>query len=221
MDDHEADGPDDARDTIPGCPRVAVFGGSFNPPHVAHVLAVVYALEVAPIDEVLIVPVYQHPFSKELAPFEDRLAMCQAAMGWIPGASISNVEQQLGGDSLTLRTLTHLSQEHPDWVLRLLVGADVLADLPKWHRFDKIAEIAPPIVLGRAGVPADRGRAGAMGLHAASSPAAMRAPEPILPRVSSTEIRDALRRGDVEAVRPLLPARVLAYIQEHGLYRKA
>jgi nicotinate-nucleotide adenylyltransferase len=194
---------DDARDTIPGCPRVAVFGGSFNPPHVAHVLAVVYALEVAPIDEVLIVPVYQHPFAKELAPFEHRLAMCEAAMGWIPGAQVSDVERELGGESLTLRMLTYLGQAHPDWALRLLVGADVLADLPKWHRFDRIAAIAPPIVLGRAGVTTDQ------------------APLPLLPQVSSTEVRDALARGDVEAVRPLLPARVLAYIEEHGLYRRA
>jgi nicotinate-nucleotide adenylyltransferase len=183
-------------------PRVAIFGGSFNPPHVAHLLAVVYALEVAPIDRVLIVPVYQHPFSKELIPFDHRLAMCEAAMGWIPHTTISVVERDLGGDSLTLRTLTRLAQDHPDWRMRLLVGADVLADLPKWHRFDKIAEIAPPIVLGRVGVVTDR------------------APFPVLPRVSSTEVRDALARGDFDAVRPLLPSRVVAYIEEHGLYRK-
>jgi nicotinate-nucleotide adenylyltransferase len=194
---------DDPRDTIPGCPRVAVFGGSFNPPHVAHLLAVVYALEVEPIDEVLIVPVFQHPFAKELAPFEDRLAMCEAAMGWIPGAKVSSVERELGGESLTLRMVTHLAQQHPDWALRLLVGADVLADLPKWHRFDKIAEIAPPIVLGRAGVTTSQ------------------APLALLPRISSTEVRGALRRGDIDAVRPLVPARVLAYIEEHGLYGTA
>lgn len=183
--------------------RVGVFGGSFNPPHIAHALAVVYALEVAPIDEVLIVPVYRHPFSKELAPFEDRLAMCDACMGWIPRTKISTVERELGGESLTLRTLTKLQQDHPDWAMRLIVGADVLADLPKWHRFDKIAEIAPPIVLGRAGITGEG------------------APFPVLPRVSSTEVREALGRGDHEAVRHLLPARVLAYIEEHGLYRKA
>jgi nicotinate-nucleotide adenylyltransferase len=83
------------------------------------------------------------------------------------------------------------------------VGADVLADLPKWHRFDRIAEIAPPVVLGRAGVTAEG------------------APVPVLPRVSSTEVREALGRGEIEAVRPLLPAKVLAYIEEHGLYRAA
>ncbi|MEZ4295906.1 MAG: nicotinate (nicotinamide) nucleotide adenylyltransferase [Polyangiaceae bacterium] len=195
--------PDNGRDTIPGGPRVAVFGGSFNPPHVAHVLAVVYALSVEPIDEVLVVPVFRHPFSKELAPFEDRLAMCEEAMGWIPRARVSAAERDLGGESLTLRLVSYLRDTHPDWALRLLVGADVLGDLPKWHRFDKIAEIAPPIVMGRAGVTTDA------------------APLPVLPQVSSTEIRSALARGDLAAIRGLVPASVLAYIQDHGLYRNA
>lgn len=195
--------PHSPEDALPSGARVAVFGGSFNPPHIAHALAVVYAIECAPVDEVLVVPVFQHPFSKELASFEHRLEMCRAAMGWIPHATISMIEQELGGESLTLRMLTRLSQKRPDVTLRLLVGADVLADLPKWHRFDKIAEIAPPIVLGRAGVDASE------------------APFPVLPRVSSTEIRAALARRDIDAVRPLLPSRVIAYIEEHGLYKSA
>ena len=68
--------------------RVAIFGGSFNPPHVAHALAVVYALSVAPIDEVLVVPVFRHPFSKELAPFEDRVRMCELAAERIRGQTV-------------------------------------------------------------------------------------------------------------------------------------
>lgn len=181
---------------------VAFFGGSFNPPHVSHVLAAVYALSVAPIDEVLVVPVFRHPFAKELAPFEDRLEMCRLALGWIPRVRVSEVERDLGGESLTLRTLEHLSAAHPDLALRLLVGADVLADLPKWHRFDRIAEIAPPIVLGRAGVNRSD------------------APEPLLPKISSTEVREALARGDAAAVRALVPASVLDYVAKNNLYRR-
>jgi nicotinate-nucleotide adenylyltransferase len=182
--------------------RVAVFGGSFNPPHVAHLLAAVYALSTAPIDRVLVIPVFQHPFAKELAPYEDRLAMCRLALGWIPGVSVSTVEQELGGESLTLRTVEHLRAEHPDWSLRLLVGSDVLPDLPKWHRFDRIAALAPPLVLGRSGVISDE------------------APLPVLPQVSSTEVRDAIATGDLDAVRARVPAAVLSYIVEHGLYMR-
>ncbi len=196
--------------------RVAVFGGSFNPPHVAHLLAAVYALSTAPIDEVLVVPVYRHPFSKSLLDFEHRLAMCRLALGWVPRVTVSTVERELGGESLTLRLVEQLAKAHPGWSLRLLIGADVLADLPKWHRFDRIAEIAPPLVLGRVGVvpPPDAGlsigRAGAIPMPSF----------PALPRVSSTEIRASVAAGEIEAVRDKMPATVLDYIVQHGLYRR-
>jgi len=181
---------------------VADFGGSFNPPHVSHVLAVTYALVTAPIDEVLVVPVYQHPFAKELASFEDRFAMCRLALEWIPRVTVSDVERVLGGESKTLRTLEHLHVEHPDWSFRLLIGADVLADAPKWHRFDRVAELAPPLILGRAGV------------------AGTQAPEAVLPRVSSSEIRDAFAAGDEETLRLKVPAAILEYAAARGLYRR-
>jgi nicotinate-nucleotide adenylyltransferase len=194
--------------------RVAVFGGSFNPPHVGHVLGVVYALSTAPIDEVLVVPVYQHPFAKHLAPFADRLAMCRLAVGWLPRVVVSTVEEELGGESRTLRTLEHLRATHPSFALRLLVGADVLGDLPKWHRWDRIAELAPPLVLGRRGVSPSDAPVTWVGAAAADEP-----PAPVLPRVSSTEIRAALAAGDVDAVRGLVPASVIDHIVAHGLYR--
>lgn len=192
--------------------RVAFFGGSFNPPHVGHVLGVVYALSVAPIDRVLVVPVYRHPFAKHLAPFADRLAMCRAALGWVPRVTISNVEEELGGESLTLRTLEHLAAQHPEWSLRLLVGSDVLGDMHKWHRWDRVAELAPPLVLGRSGVSprdADVTWVGARG---------EKAPESVLPEVSSTEIRNALVAGDVEAIRGLVPSAVIDHIVARRLY---
>jgi nicotinate-nucleotide adenylyltransferase len=166
------------------------------------VLAAVYVLSTEPIDEVLVVPVYKHPFSKELASFEDRLEMCRRAFSWIPKVFISAVERDLDGESLTLRTLEHLGSHHPDWSMRLLIGADVVNDLPKWHRFDRIAELAPPIVVGRAGVTGEG------------------APEAILPRASSTEVREALANGDVDRLEKLVPRDVLALIKERGLYRR-
>ena len=182
--------------------RVAVFGGSFNPPHVAHVLAVTYALSTAPVDEVLVVPVYKHPFAKELASFEDRYEMCRLALGWLPGVVVSDVERELGGESRTLRTLTHLREAHPSWSLRLLIGADVLAEAPKWHRFDRVTAIAEPLVLGRVGVDFED------------------APSPVLPKISSTEVRDALAANQRGRVAAWVPSRVIRYIEAHGLYQR-
>jgi nicotinate-nucleotide adenylyltransferase len=182
---------------------VAVFGGSFNPPHVAHQLACVLARSTRGADRVLVVPTYQHPFAKTLAPYDDRLAMCEACMGHLPGVGISRVEAELGGESRTLRTLEHLTKVMPKARLRLLVGADILLEANKWHGWDRIVELAPPMVLGRVGV---------------SHPDA---PLPVLPDVSSTRVRRALAsRGDDSAeLRDLVPSAVLAYARARDLYR--
>jgi nicotinate-nucleotide adenylyltransferase len=178
--------------------RVGIFGGSFNPPHVAHVLAASYTLLVAPIDELCVIPVFQHPFAKELVPYEARLRMCELAFEAVAHVSVSDVERELGGESRTLRTLEHLQRAHPDWSMRLVIGSDVVADLPKWHHFDRIAEIAPPFVLERRGVgPGDKS---------------------VLPQVSSSEIRDLAKAGEMEQLTMLLPQRVLELVRAQGLY---
>lgn len=178
---------------------VGVFGGSFNPPHVAHVLAVQYALLVAPIDRVFVVPVYRHPFSKELESFEDRLAMCQAAFDGLPRVTVSTVERELGGESKTLRTIEHLAGAHADWSFRIILGSDVVPDLPKWHRFDRIAEIAPPFVIERRGATAPADRA-------------------LLPELSSSEVRELFSRSAFHELAALVPRDVLRYARERGLY---
>jgi nicotinate-nucleotide adenylyltransferase len=179
--------------------NVAVFGGSFNPPHVAHVLACTLLLSVEPLDIVLVVPAYKHPFGKPLAPFHDRVTMCELAMGWIPHVLVSRVEEEMGGESRTLRTLEHLAQKHPEWALRLVIGADILAEAPRWFGFDAIGKLAPPIVLARAGSDGGVGPA-------------------LLPEVSSTQVRAAVARGDWTAVERLVPRSVVTHIREAGLY---
>jgi nicotinate-nucleotide adenylyltransferase len=190
--------------------RVGVFGGSFNPPHVSHVLACTLVLSVEPIDRLLVVPTFKHPFAKALAPYDDRVRMCELAVAWIPGVEVSRLEQELGGESRTLRTLEHLAAVHPEWKLRLVIGADLLAEAPRWHGFDAIARIAPPLVLGRAGA--------AAGAGAAPPAVAVQAPPALLPEVSSTLVRDAISRGAFGEIEHLVPRPVLAHVRERGLY---
>ncbi len=78
-----------------GASTVVVYGGSFNPPHVAHVLAVAYVLSTMELERVYVVPVYDHVFDKDLAPFEQRIALCRAAFGWLPQVQVSDVEAHL------------------------------------------------------------------------------------------------------------------------------
>ena len=179
---------------------VAVFGGSFNPPHVAHVFAVAYVLATQQIDRLVVLPTYQHPFAKTLAPFDDRVKMCEEAMGWMPRVEVSRVEADLGGESRTLRTLEHLHDAHPDWAMRLVMGADLLVESPKWFGFDTIRKLAPPLVLGRARITFDG------------------APAPVLPDISSTFVRERLAAKDWDALAEIVPRAVLLHIRKNGLY---
>jgi len=180
--------------------KVAVFGGSFNPPHVAHVLACTLLLSIEDVEHVVVVPAYKHPFAKALAPFEDRVRMCELGMGWIPKVTVSRIEEEIGGESRTLRTLEHLASSRPDWSLRLVIGADILAEAPRWYGFPEIARLAPPIVLARAGV---------------NAPAAG---PPLLPDVSSSQVRAAIGRRAWDEVEKLVPRAVLTYLRSRALY---
>ncbi|MEI9935694.1 MAG: nicotinate-nicotinamide nucleotide adenylyltransferase [Pseudomonadota bacterium] len=184
---------------------VAIYGGSFDPPHVSHVLAAVYALKMGGFDRVLVVPVFEHAFHKQLAPFEHRVHMCDLAFAGIDGVEVSPVERDLATPSLTLRTLEHLAALHPEWHMRLLVGSDVLGETAKWHAFERISQLAPPYVVARPGY---------------EHPDAVAA---LLPDVSSTRIRSALITPSAPEHVALLavsvPRAVRGYIAEHGLYR--
>jgi nicotinate-nucleotide adenylyltransferase len=187
-------------------PRVAVFGGSFNPPHTAHLAAAVLVLACHPIDRVLLVPAFQHPFAKALAPFEDRIRMCELAMGWLPGVEVTRVEQELGGEGKTLHTLEHLLALHPDWTLRLVMGADLVAESSKWYRFDRVRALAPPLLIGRAGVEVHASGLGPL-------------PRFVLPPISSTEVRARIRAGAWEDLADMVPRAVLEHVRTRGLYK--
>jgi len=183
--------------------ETALLGGSFNPPHVAHLMAAYWALSTQGASEVWLLPSYRHPFGKELAPFEDRVRMCRLAAAPIRGVHVCTAEADLKDDpdvGKTARTLEYLVERHPQRRFALVIGADILADTDKWYRFDRVRELARIVVVGRAG-------------HAGPPGA------PALPAVSSTEVRERLAKG--EDVSALVPRRVLEYVREHGLYKRS
>lgn len=189
---------------VPPNAEVAIFGGSFDPPHLAHVLVSVWARVGAGVDHVLWIPTFEHAFGKRLLPFEKRAEMCRLAIEDLPFASVSRIERERGGTSRTLDTLEGLRAEHPDWRMRLLIGSDLLATTSRWYRWDEVAALAPPLVVGRPG-------------HLGEFREEAR--ELTMPDVSSTAVRAAIAAE--ESVMHLLPAAVAAYIEERGLYRQA
>ncbi len=178
---------------------VAVFGGSFDPPHCAHVMAVAYVLTCTPCSLALVVPCYEHAFHKQSSPFSVRVAMCRAAFApFGRRVRVLDVERRLPTPSYSIQTLRHLAENHPEWRLHLVIGTDVLPETPLWRDFDQVEALAPPIVLAR----------GAQ--HAAAR-------GPVFPAISSTTLRAAIRDGRL--VDDLVPGTVLEITEREGLYR--
>jgi nicotinate-nucleotide adenylyltransferase len=181
--------------------RFGILGGSFDPPHLGHVLLASYALASCELDELLVVPVYQHALGKDLSvPFEHRLRMCELAFADLRRLTVSPLERELGGTSRTLRLIEALERQHGDASFRLVLGADILHEVARWQAFDEIQRRAPLFVAGRAGTAHDD----------------VDERTPVLPNVSSTELRALLSRGEDPG--PWLPRRVHEYVRQHGLY---
>ncbi len=184
---------------------IAIYGGSFDPPHIAHVLAVHYVLSIEPIDRVLVVPVYRHAFDKELTPFLQRVALCEAAFSGDSRISVSTIESELSAPSYTLHTLQALQKRYPEEKMRLVMGGDVAREIPHWHRFDEVEKIAEPLILARQGI------------------ARVASPKAILPEISSTEARKWFRvKPSQEEKRNrerLIPFSVRELIEKEKLYQ--
>jgi nicotinate-nucleotide adenylyltransferase len=180
--------------------RIGVFGGSFNPPHMGHVLASHFALSAWLLDRIVIVPNFVHAFGKPLESFEHRFRMCMIAFQHLECVEVSRIEESFGGVSYTIDTITSLRRDWPRAALHLLIGSDVVGETAKWRKYDEVKALAPPLVLPRGGE-----AAGEDGMY--------------LPPVSSTWIRQQLAAGQAPGV--ALPAAVYDYIRDHGLYAAA
>jgi nicotinate-nucleotide adenylyltransferase len=187
--------------------RVAFYGGSFDPPTIAHIMVASHLIiNEDIIDEQLVVPCFQHLEKKEQTDFEDRFDMCKRAFGWLPRTTVSNIEQELGGGSLTVRTIRALKQRNPDWHMYIVMGADLVARADTWDGWDELLMEATPLIVGRAGMPSDTINKD-------------RVRTPICPALSSTDIRTFLVNGEHDKAARYLPREVMRFIQERGLYR--
>ena len=198
---------------------VALFGGSFNPPHAAHQLVALYVLETQPVDELWFVPAYAHVFGKPLAPYEHRVAMCELAAAPLgPRVRVSRAEQVLAArpgfaGSRTLDLVEHLEAEHPAQAFRLVVGSDIARETDRWHRWDELCRRAPPIWIARPGHPVP----GPPGVEMPDiSATAVRALLAALTPAARAQL--AAGQGGPPELAALLPRAVLWYIARHNLY---
>lgn len=188
--------------------RVGVLGGTFDPPHVGHLVAAVDCLELLGLDVVLLV-VANEPWQKvarrDVTPAADRLAMVAAAVEGVPGLEASDLELRRGGPSYTADTLDQLRADEPDAQLHLILGADAAAGLATWHRAGDLPGLAELVVVGRPGV-------------VTHVPAGFRVHRVDSTRldVSSTDLRRRAAGG--RSLRFLVPDGAARVIRERGLY---
>lgn len=173
--------------------RVAIFGGSFNPPHNGHLSIIKWLLEENLADEVWVIPCYIHPFGKELASYESRLTMCRFAFLRMDlPVEVLDLEKQLGGVSLTLRTIEHLQGHFQNRHFLLVMGGDIEKEKCNWHEFKRIKDLVRVITIPRG-----------EGSY--------------IPNISSTQIRQMIESG--QPIIPYVPREVAVHIVTHGLYR--
>ncbi len=182
--------------------RVGVFGGEFDPPHRAHLAVARAARDQLALDRVVVVPAGTPPHREASeTPAGLRLRMAELAFAGERGIEVSSVEIDRGGTSHTLETLEQLA---PLGELFLIMGADQLASFESWREPQRIRALATLVVAPRTGFPVSEGAAIRLEM------------EPV--DLSSTEVREALRRGDGDE---LLPGPVRTLIAAEGLYRGA
>jgi nicotinate-nucleotide adenylyltransferase len=188
--------------------RIGILGGTFDPPHLGHLLAASDAYEALGLDKVLFVPAAGQPFkSATVASAADRLAMVERLVADDTRFAADPIEIERGGLSYTVETLRALRERFKAddaLALVLLLGADAAATLPQWREPDAVAALAEVVVLNRAG-------------GAGSAAAAGRAIDTRRVDVSSTEIRARVRAG--QSIHGFVPEPVAAYIEGRRLYR--
>ncbi len=189
--------------------RVGIFGGTFDPPHVGHLIAAGDACDVLGLDTLLFVPTATQPLKADqgVASAADRLAMVRLAIAGDPRFEVDATEVERGGLSYTVDTLRTFRQRWPAGTadLVLLLGADAAAQFPHWKEPEAVRELVRVVVL-------TRGDGGAEPVPVEAEAVATRRVD-----VSSTEVRERVKHG--KSIRGLVADAVAAYIAQSGLYR--
>jgi len=195
--------------------RIGILGGTFNPPHLGHLVCAQEAYRELDLDRVMLIParVPPHkPVDEEPGPAH-RLELCRRAVRDDDRFEVSDLELSRDGPSFTVDTLQELSSRAPHNELVLIVGGDIAAGLPRWREPERVLELATLAVAKRRGTAratVDTALAGLAGGDRARFFA--------MPRIgiSSTMVRRRVRAG--QPIRYFVPDAVMEYIQRHGLY---
>jgi nicotinate-nucleotide adenylyltransferase len=203
--------------------RIGIFGGTFDPVHLGHLILAEQCREHGHLDEVWFVPGYVPPHKQDrpLAPFEQRVEMIELAIAGNAAFRVDTIERELPDPNYTANTLAEMHRRYPGAELLLLIGSDSLNDLPRWFQPQRIIASAGLLVMQRARYgrkPTEELRAD---LELAESvPLRVEWVEaPPLIDIASSDLRARVGRGN--SIRYLVPRAVEVYIKEKRLYASA
>jgi len=202
--------------------KIGLFGGTFDPPHVGHLLAAIDACEALGLDRMEWIPAARQPLKPEghAATPADRLAMVHLAVTGDPRFGVDAMEIERGGLSYSVDTVEAFAQRYRGDSLVFLIGMDVVRSFGQWRSPRRIAELARIAILRRSVNGASVESAALAGAIRAVTGDDLPAPVVLDTRrvdVSSTEIRERARAG--RSLHGFVPDTVARYIGEHALYR--
>ncbi|KEO85164.1 nicotinate-nucleotide adenylyltransferase [Tumebacillus flagellatus] len=197
--------------------RLGIFGGTFDPIHIGHLVVAQVALEEAGLDRVLFVPAGVNPLKvgRTVTDGSHRLKMVELAIADSPQFGVTSWELDRPGPSFTVDTVEHIREQHPDDELFLIIGADNLRLLPKWKSVERILEQATLLALNRPGEDLKTSCQMVLALYPHINESVRIVDMPGLD-ISSTWLRDRLCHN--LSVKHLLPAEVIRYSEENKLY---
>jgi len=189
--------------------RIGIFGGSFNPIHIGHLLVAQDILEQLKLDKILFIPAFDPPHKKNLLPFHHRYKMLKLAIENNPCFEISNIEAKRKGKSWTVDTLSELQKEYPFDQLYLIMGTDQFAILKNWKEPARLFQMAKVCVISRPGQKRIVKRR-----FGKDKPIFL---EVTLIDIAAQRIRQRIAQN--RPVRYMLPEKVFKYIMKHKLYQ--
>jgi nicotinate-nucleotide adenylyltransferase len=200
--------------------RIGIFGGTFDPVHMGHLILAEQCRAQAGMDEVWFLPSYHppHKAAKEVTRFDQRCEMIELATAGHASFKVERIEKELPPPSYTAETLSELRRRHPEHEFFLLMGSDQLPDLPLWYEPRRVVEQAGLVVVPRPGVmlwTAER-LAKALGLDADS--VRLRFVACPMIEIASRELRRAVADG--MSIRYMVPRAVEEYVRERKLYSR-
>jgi nicotinate-nucleotide adenylyltransferase len=186
--------------------QVGILGGTFNPPHLGHLVMADQVGTQLALDKVLFMPDANPPHidAKVTIDAKHRVEMVKRAIADNPKFELAMDEIKRGGTSYTYDTIVALKQQHPDIDYYFIIGGDMVAYLPTWHRIDELVQLVHFVGIKRNG-------------YSTETPYPVMWVDSPLVDISSTQIRKKVQQGC--SLNYLVPPAVLDYIKEEGLYR--